>query len=201
VERHVIRGRAIDGERSVAAGDVPPLVGVLWHNRAPNTRMIEMACNPAWPALLADELHPWVRERCAITEDPGRTVVAGMSDGGLASTFVGLERPDAFGEVLTMSPSLWYAPPGERGEWLTREYERRDPAPVRLFVAVETPETASLDVNDLADATMVDVARSFVAAARAAGCEIVGFCEQPGGHDFVTVPRVLPIGLAALLGT
>jgi enterochelin esterase family protein len=186
-------------DAAISAGDLPPLVGVLWHNVGPNTRMIEMACNPGLPAVLADELLPWLRKRYAIADDPALTVVAGMSYGGLASTFVGLERPDAFGAALIMSPSLWYAPDGERGEWLTREYVSRTPSALRLFVAVGTLESAALDVNDLGDTTMVDVARRFAEEARAAGYDVVGFREQPGGHEFVTVQRVLPIGLAALL--
>jgi predicted alpha/beta superfamily hydrolase len=54
-------------------------------------------------------LLPELRPRFRMTQDPRRTVVAGSSMGGIAALWGGLTRPDLFGGVIAMSPSLWVA--------------------------------------------------------------------------------------------
>ena len=41
-----------------------------------------------------------------------RTVLAGSSYGGLAATTVAMRHPEVFGNVLSMSGSFWWSPPG-----------------------------------------------------------------------------------------
>jgi len=58
---------------------------------------------------LADTIKPLVDER--FRTRPGReaTGVAGSSMGGLLSVFAFFHRPDVFGVMAALSPSLWYA--------------------------------------------------------------------------------------------
>ena len=48
--------------------------------------------------------------------------------------------------------------------------------------------------------SMVDVARNFSDAVQATGYDVAGYREEPGGHNAVTVRRLLVPGLSALLG-
>ena len=62
-------------------------------------RMRELLLHPPFNAFLVDELIPWIRELGHVTHDPGKTVVGGVSAGGLASCYAALEHPDVFGNV------------------------------------------------------------------------------------------------------
>jgi enterochelin esterase family protein len=199
-------GRApevLDG--AIAQGAIPPVVGVFWHNLTIASRMVEMACNPALPAALADDLLPWIRERYAVTDDPAQTVITGQSFGGLASTWIPFRRPEAFGAALIVSPSLWFTPPDVTdvpdevvGGWLTQQWLARDHAPVRFFVSVGALESAAIPYPGLAGQSMVTLARTFAEAMAAAGYD-VAYREEVGGHNHHTVRRLLVPGLAALL--
>ena len=58
--------------------------------------------------LLADELKPLVDAAYRTLSEPGDTAVGGSSLGGLISLFFGLERPDVFGRIAVISPSIWW---------------------------------------------------------------------------------------------
>src|SRR3546814_16226192 len=74
--------------------------------------MTEYACNPALPTALADELLAWLEDQGIHAPlDPEQRVVAGSSYGGLGAGWAALERPEVFGSVLMMSPSLWFEGP------------------------------------------------------------------------------------------
>src|SRR3546814_5308283 len=85
------------------------MVAVFWSNLSPTSRMTEYACNPALPTALADELLAWLEDQGIHAPlDPEQRVVAGSSYGGLGAGWAALERPEVFGSVLMMSPSLWF---------------------------------------------------------------------------------------------
>jgi predicted alpha/beta superfamily hydrolase len=58
---------------------------------------------------LAETIKPMVDARFRTLPRRETTVVAGSSMGGLVSLFAGFARPDVFGVVAALSPSLWYA--------------------------------------------------------------------------------------------
>lgn len=58
--------------------------------------------------LLIDELKPLVDENYRTCVTPQDTGLGGSSLGGLISLFLGLERPNVFGKVAAMSPSVWW---------------------------------------------------------------------------------------------
>lgn len=58
---------------------------------------------------LAETIKPLVDARYRTIPGRGTTCVVGSSMGGLISLFAFLARPDVFGAVAAMSPSLWYA--------------------------------------------------------------------------------------------
>ena len=62
----------------------------------------------AYRAFLTDELKPWIDARYRTRPDAASTGLAGSSLGGLAALEIGLARPDVFGRLAALSPSLWW---------------------------------------------------------------------------------------------
>ncbi|MFC4950263.1 alpha/beta hydrolase-fold protein [Pseudonocardia sp. GCM10023141] len=129
-----------------------------------------------------------------------------LSLGGLASAWALLQRPDAFGGALLVSPSLWFAPPDAdapavRGGWITQQFAASRPGSGRVYLAVGSLETGPFPDSfpGVHGLSMVELARDFRDVVTAGGLELAGYREQPGGHNFVTAQRVLVPGLAGLL--
>ena len=218
----LLDGEGLRGERMrvdlifdnlLARGAVPPFLGVLIHNAGPMTRMREFPCNAAFATFVADELLAMLRSRYRITGDPTQVVIGGYSYGGLAADWIGLTRPDAVGAVLSMSASLWWGKRpdnaaaddesvgrDDRPEWLTRTMPPASLArrPARFWIDVGRLESAPLPQAD--GMTQVAANRNFRDRLRQHGYPIVGYREQPGGHDLLNWRRTLPDGLIALLG-
>jgi predicted alpha/beta superfamily hydrolase len=58
--------------------------------------------------MLIEELKPVIDERFRTLAEPANTGIAGSSLGGLVSLHVALTRPEVFGRVAAMSPSVWW---------------------------------------------------------------------------------------------
>lgn len=58
--------------------------------------------------LLIEELQPFIERTYAVAIGPSRTGLGGSSLGGLVSLYLGLRRPDVFGRLAVMSPSVWW---------------------------------------------------------------------------------------------
>lgn len=195
----------LDGilDAAVTQDRIPPLIVCFWHNRTVASRVTELNCTPELLRHLADELLPWIRERYPITDDSSARVVAGFSLGGLSAAWIGLERPDAFGAVLAMSPSLWWAPPQVADEppeppgWLTRRYGYRGGAIPNTYVTVGSLEGALRNFG-AGIFSMTGVAREFADLLQK-NCSLAGYHEEPGAHDFANVQRSFVRGLTALL--
>lgn len=90
----------------------------------------------AYGRLLIEDLKPLVDGEYRTCPGPGDTAVGGSSLGGLISLYLGLERPDVFGKVAAMSPSLWW----DQRSILT-QLGRRQPTPVpRVWIDMGTAE-------------------------------------------------------------
>ena len=62
----------------------------------------------AYRQMLVDELKPWIDARYRTRADAASTGLGGSSLGGLAALEIGLTRPDVFGRLAALSPSLWW---------------------------------------------------------------------------------------------
>lgn len=62
----------------------------------------------AYRAMLTDELKPWIDRHLRTRPEAASTGLGGSSLGGLATLAIGLARPDVFGRLAVMSPSLWW---------------------------------------------------------------------------------------------
>jgi enterochelin esterase-like enzyme len=172
----------------IAQGKIPPVVAILVGN---TDRVAELECSASFSDLLAEELVPWAREKYHATADAGATIVAGSSLGGLAASYAGLAHPEIFGNVLSMSGSYWWTPPGDlEPEWLTRQFARSSKLPVRMFVAVGSMEEGA---NQL-------VPNRHLRDVLAAKGYSVEFREFNGIHGYLNWRGSLADGLSYLLG-
>lgn len=197
----------------VAAGAARPAVVAFVHNAASDnviaSRLAETACNPAFAAMLADELLPMLRGRYHLAADPADRILAGNSLTGLAAAYVALERPDAYGAVMSSSGTLgWgYAAPSGGGplqgrddepEWLARRYAEEPRRPLRFWIDVGSLETGTF-VPWMPGIDQRAANRHFRTVLRAKGYE-VAYHEAPGGHEFATFRRSVVRGLQKMLG-
>jgi predicted alpha/beta superfamily hydrolase len=58
--------------------------------------------------FLLEEVVPFVQREYRAEGGAWRTGIAGSSLGGLVSLYLGLSRPDAFGKIAALSPSVWW---------------------------------------------------------------------------------------------
>jgi enterochelin esterase family protein len=88
----------------IAAGDIPPMVGVFVDPVARNAEYD--AFDSRYADLLADEVLPLVEHHVRISDDPARRGLCGFSSGGNAALTAAWHRPDAFGKVIGFSSSF-----------------------------------------------------------------------------------------------
>jgi enterochelin esterase-like enzyme len=172
----------------IAQGKIPPVVAILVGN---TDRVAELECSASFSDFLAKELVPWARQNYHAAAEAGATIIAGSSLGGLAASYAGLTHPEIFGNVLSISGSYWWTPPGDgEPEWLTRQFVPSPKVPVRMFVAVGSMEER---VNQLV------TNRHFrdVLAAKGYALE---FREFNGIHGYLNWRGSLADGLLYLLG-
>lgn len=181
----------------VAAAAAPGFVAACVHNATPTSRLAEYGCNPDFVRFLADELLPELRRRWPLRVDAAATTIAGYSLGGLAACWAGCSRPDLFGNVAALSPSLWWS--ADQPEWLTRRCEEATGDLPRFWLEVGTLETAPLPMGG-GRLSMLTVARRFRDVLDARGAVLRGYRERPGGHDCVNWRQALPDAVSGLLG-
>lgn len=180
----------------IAAGRLPPVVAVLVGSLEAEERDRDLACQRPYTNFLAKEVLPWVRERYRVTAEPGRTVLAGSSLGGLAAACAALERPDLFGNVLSQSGSFSWRPAGEPWEWVARQVEARPKLPVRFYLDVGLLETWPVEKTG---PSLLASHRRLRDALRAKGYPVV-YAEFAGGHGHANWQGTIADGLIALLG-
>lgn len=182
----------------IAKGLIPPTVAIVLDNPTASSRDVELPCNPKFADFLAKEVVPWMRTNYHATSDPARTVVAGASYGGLASTFAGLTHSEVFGNILSQSGSYWWAPDGEpEPEWLIKRFVKSPRLPLKFFVDVGLMEVGPMPNYA---PTQVAVNRHLRDVLEARGYQVT-YSEFNGGHEALNWRGTLSDGLIALIGT
>ncbi|GAA0999526.1 enterochelin esterase [Nocardiopsis tropica] len=180
----------------IADGTLPPALTVMVDSLDPATRTRELACDDAFVDFLGHELLPWLGDRHDVTSDPGRTLVAGQSLGGLTALYAAHRAPHRFGRVLSQSGSFWWpnvAAAGGESERMARLVAGADTVPGRVHLSAGLNEWALLDAN-----------RRLRDALAARGAELgrepgsVVLTEYNGGHDRACWRAGLPDGLVFL---
>ncbi len=171
-------------------GSIRPTVAAMVESPTIETRMRDLACYPPFAGFLADELMSWVRGRYRVTPESGRTIVGGVSLGGLAAAFAALERPDVFGNVLSQSGAFWWKPDEDsEPEWMARRFATSPRLPLRFY----------LDVGLMEPDAQLSSNRRLRDVLRAKGY-LVRYVEYNGAHDYISWRGLLGDGLAWLAG-
>lgn len=184
----------------IAARAIPPVAAVFVSNPDGLARRRELACYPPLAAFLADELLPWIGRHMALPPREQR-ILAGSSLGGLAGTCAAIDRPAAFGAVLSQSGSYWwtptpgtprYAPDDEtRANWVARRIAAGPNLPLRFYLSAGQLEGVP------GDGGIGDTNRMLRDVLRSGGYRVT-LAEVPGGHDHFSWRADLPEGLIAL---
>jgi enterochelin esterase-like enzyme len=175
----------------IGQGKISPMVAVMTDESVPGVRTKELECDVHFEDFLAGELVPWARENYNTTAQSEKTVVAGSSLGGLAAVYAGIEHPEVFGKVISLSGSFWWKPAGSsEAEWLTNLVRRSPRLPLRFYLEVGLMESQSMQI---------DTNRRMRDALIEKGYP-VGYSEYDGGHSFLTWSGGMVNGLEALIG-
>jgi predicted alpha/beta superfamily hydrolase len=104
-------------ERLIASGQIEPLIIVGIYNTG-SDRLDEYTPTrdkkkrggkgEQYIKLLTDELKPYIDTIYRTKTERENTALGGSSLGGLISLFGGLKRPDVFGKLAILSPSVWW---------------------------------------------------------------------------------------------
>jgi enterochelin esterase-like enzyme len=189
----------------IAASKIPPTVAVLIANPTQDSRNKELPPNPKFADFLAQELIPWIHAHYNITNDPGKTVVAGSSLGGLAATYAGYRHPEIFRNVLCQSGSFWWSPDHsaavaegvitETG-WMAKQFIVSPKLPLRFYLDAGAFE---FDSNGTGG-SILETSRDMRDVLLAKGYE-VHYQQFVGGHDYLSWRGTFADGLMDLIGT
>jgi enterochelin esterase-like enzyme len=175
----------------VAHDLIPPTVAVMVDSVDGETRMKELTGHEAYLRFLLDEVMPWAYAGRRISRDPGRTVIAGQSLGGLMSAYAGLHAPHRFGLVLSQSGSFWWPGGSEfdvEAGVITRQFVHLPRQPIRIWMEAGLIEWTLRDQN-----------RHLRDVLQAKGYDVT-YREYHGGHDNACWRGGLADGLISLLG-
>lgn len=180
----------------IADGTLPPMLTVMVDSLDQATRTRELACHDLFVDFLDTELLPWLGELHPVTGDPGRTLIAGQSLGGLTALYAALRRPGRFGRVLSQSGSYWWPNPAVTGgetERTVRLVREADALPERVHLSAGLHEWALLGANGRVHEALIERGRELGLPG-----DFADFTEYNGGHDKACWRADLPHGLIAL---
>jgi enterochelin esterase family protein len=183
-------------------GEMPVTVGVfvdpgifrdelpakLGWDPKPENRSVEYdTLSDAYATFLLAEILPVVEESVAVTADPDRRAIAGMSSGGICAFTVAWHRPDRFRRVICYLGSFVDVRGGHRYPELIRRSEKK---PLRVFL-----QAAARDLNSDKPESNWFSANLLVAAALADGGYDLRLVVGDGGHDANHGGAILPDAL------
>ena len=176
----------------IADGLIPNTAVVLVANASSELRGQELPPNPQFARFMGQELMPWLAQQ-GISVPAARTVIAGSSYGGLAASYVALQQPEYFGNVLSLSGSYWWAPKAEAPNAMARWWSAAPQLPVRFYLDAGLYESARGG-----QAGILETNRELGDVLRSKGYRVTQR-EHSTGHDYVHWQGSLACGLIALL--
>lgn len=172
-----------------------PMVAVFIDNPTGTSRQTELPMNPLFRDFMLTELIPEVKGRYRITDRPDKTVVGGISYGGLAAAYLAFECNSVFGGVLSQSGGFWRdlelkdAGGAEyMGDLMVNRYGREKKRSIKLFLDWGLQENMVLASN-----------RKFVGTLERRGYDF-RFMEFDGWHCWSNSRKTFPQGLLYLTG-
>jgi len=185
-------------DNMLAAGRLPPTVAVFIANPDAAARARELPGNPDFADFMAKELLPRVLRETGLRHDPKRTVLAGSSFGGLASAFIALRHPNAFGNAISLSGSFWWHPvkaDPTRPEYVADLVASTPRKPVRFFLTAGLFERQRLPSSG----GILETVRHLRDVLTAKGYHVT-YRDYAAGHDYYVWRGALSDGLETLFG-
>jgi enterochelin esterase-like enzyme len=184
----------------VASGRIAPVLSVfIDQKRTPKERFRDLCqSSPAFGRFLVDEILPWVERTYRVRLRPDRTMVGGLSCGGLAALHWASEHPEHFRLVLSQSGAFQNSlPPDEEPGSLIRKMMERPLLPLRIYM-----DAGLLEGNYVmpGGATLLAANRHMRDVLALKGYRLT-YREFNGGHEFPCWRETLVDGLVDLLGT
>lgn len=177
----------------IASKRIPPVVALLIGNV---DRMRDLRPNPTFADFVALDLVPWIRARYHATSDPRRTVLSGISLGGLSAAYGAFRHPEVFGNVLSQSGSFWWGPDDAEPEATAHDYAIGPKLPIRFWMEVGSFELG----GPRAETTQLAANRHLRDLLHARGYD-VAYREFAGNHTYLCWRGTITDGLTALFGT
>ncbi|HYY97970.1 MAG TPA: alpha/beta hydrolase-fold protein, partial [Pyrinomonadaceae bacterium] len=100
--------------------------------------------------LLAEELKPFIDSRYRTRADAQNTGLGGSSLGGLVTMYLGLRRPQVYGKLAVVSPSVWWD--GRRILRDVASFGSKERARIWLDMGTDEGANAAADARRLRDA-------------------------------------------------
>lgn len=173
----------------IADKKIPPIVTIFIDST--ETRMEELKCNDNFSSIIVEELLPWTRDNYNITSKALKSIIGGLSLGGLTASYLGLKHSEVFGNVLSQSGSYWYAPEDYKGEfWIGKQYEALDKLPLKFYLNVGILETKDRMIDTNIKLRDVLIEKGYA----------VDFEYFNSGHDYLSWGETLANGLISLIG-
>ncbi|MFO0710162.1 MAG: alpha/beta hydrolase-fold protein [Sandaracinus sp.] len=178
----------------VAEGAIEPWIVLAIDSTVDRTRELGRT-DERFARFLHETVLPAARAGLPTREGRESTAILGYSYGGLAAVAATIARPDDFGRVIAMSPSLWVA----QRDVIAR-FQHARTLPRRLWIDVGSREPDAEDlipymVGDARDLRDVALDRGLVFG------RDVGFDEALGeGHDMSAAGRRMRAALLFALG-
>jgi enterochelin esterase-like enzyme len=163
-----------------AAGEMAPTVGVFVmpgnNPDNPAQRSFEYdSVTGDYARFVLEDLLPFVEAQigCALTTDPTRRTICGISSGGICAFTAAWFRPDAFGRVVSHCGSFTAIRGGHNYPFLIRSTERK---PIRVWM-----QSGSADA-DILFGSWPQANQAVAASLKFAGYD-VEFVFGEGGHN------------------
>jgi len=151
-------------EDLISSGEIEPLIIVGIYNMG-TQRMAEYTHvrdrrgrggrAKQYAKLIVEDLKPFIDSEYRTLSNAANTALGGSSLGGLVTLYLGLRRPDVFGKLIVMSPSVWWA-----NRAILREIKMlKNRLPQKIWVDIGTceganPEHCVQDARMLRDALL-----------------------------------------------
>lgn len=142
---------------------------------------------------IASWLVPAVRRELRVASGAESVLVGGSSLGGLLALYAFVTRPETFGRVMAMSPSLGL--PGGRASPLLELVERSARSGGRVYVDAGARECECTSIMHLSGT----LAGTFERKGYRAGSDVLFVADPEGAHDEASWKRRLPAALDFLL--
>ena len=177
----------------ISIGQIEPMIAVFIDNPTRALRKTELPLNSSFKDAIVTELVPLVNSSYNTTSQPEKTIIGGISYGGLAAIYIGFYHSEIFGKVLSQSGSFW------RDKKLTDNYgdEIRNDWMINQFLSEETKQVKFYLDWGLQENMVLGANRKFVRVLEDKKYDYK-FIEFNGWHDWSNSRKTFPIGLLYL---